>query len=158
MAFYQNLDYWPRSREIMYLVASVCRYPLSWLNCLTYDLDIRYVGWLWLGWDCRSRSWSNAKNHVLTSLLPSFKVRVKIILKVKGQIQISGWQQSILGARLCRVQQRAQKNHDQSNVFVCVASNRADAFDRLLIKIYAPFPLTVAWLVSLPQSRRASYA
>ncbi len=52
------------AREIMYLVASVrpsvrpsvrlsvcpsvcpsvCRLPLSRLNCLTYDLDIRYVG------------------------------------------------------------------------------------------------------------------
>ncbi len=32
--------------------------PLSWLNRLTYDLDIWYLGWPWpwLGWDCRSRS------------------------------------------------------------------------------------------------------
>ncbi len=73
------------------------------------------------------------KNCVLTSLLPSFKVKVKVTLKVKGQSQISGAQRSILGARLCRVQQRAKKSHYQSEVFVCVSSNRADAVDRLLI-------------------------
>ncbi len=54
----------------------------------------------------------------LTSLLPCFRVkvkgRVKVMgqgqrsqVKVKGQGQISGAQRSILGARLCRVQQRA---------------------------------------------------
>ncbi len=42
-------------------------------------------------------------------------------IKVKGQGQISGAQQSILGARLCRVQQRAIKGHYQSKVFVCVS-------------------------------------
>ncbi len=35
-------------------------------------------------------------------------------LKVKGQSHISGAQRSILGARLCRVQQRAKKVHYQS--------------------------------------------
>ena len=29
--------------------------PLSRLNCLTYNLDIWYVNWPWLGWDRRSR-------------------------------------------------------------------------------------------------------
>ncbi len=61
------------------------------------------------------------------------KVGVKVTLKVKGQSQISGVQRSILGARLCRVQQRAKKSHYQSYVFVCVSSNRVDAVDRLLI-------------------------
>ena len=55
------------------------------------------------------------------------------MLKVKGQSQTSGAQPSILGARLCRMQQRAKKGHYQSQVFVCVSSYRADAVDRLLI-------------------------
>ena len=38
-----------------------------------------------------------------------------------------------LGAQLCRVQQRAKKNHYQCRVFVCVSNNRADAVDRLFI-------------------------
>ncbi len=41
--------------------------------------------------------------------------------------------QSILGARLCRVQQRAKKSDYQSAEFVCVSNCRADAADRLLI-------------------------
>ncbi len=52
----------PRSREIMYLVASVrpsvrlC--VLSWLNCLAFHLDFWHGGRPWprIGWDCRSRS------------------------------------------------------------------------------------------------------
>ncbi len=32
-------------------------------------------------------------------------------------------------------QQRAKKSHYQSKVFVCVSSNHADAFDRLLIPV-----------------------
>ncbi len=51
---------------------------------------------------------------------------------VKGQCQISGMQRSILGARLCQVQQRAMKCHYQSKEFVCVSNCRADAVDRLL--------------------------
>ena len=58
------------------------------------------------------------------------------MLNVKGQSQISGAQRSILGARLCRVQQRARKSNYQSKVFVCVSSNRADAVDRLLIALH----------------------
>ncbi len=50
-------------------------------------------------------------------------------------IFISGAQWSILGDRLCRVQQRAKKSHYQSTVFVCVSSNRADAVDLLLFDI-----------------------
>ena len=42
-------------------------------------------------------------------------------------------QRSILGARLCRVQQRAKKGNHQSMEFVCVSNSHADAFDRLLI-------------------------
>ncbi len=41
--------------------------------------------------------------------------------------------QSILGARLCKVQQRANKSHYQSKVFVYVSNNHADAVDQLLI-------------------------
>ena len=51
----------------------------------------------------------------------------------QGQGQISGAQQTILGARLCRVQQRAKKSRYQSEVFVCESTYRADAVDRLLI-------------------------
>ena len=95
------------------------------------------------------RSKLDAKNRVLTSLLPSFEVRVRVKVKdrsrskvgvkvtlkvkVKDQSQISGVQRSIFGARLCRVQQRAKKTHYQSEVFVCVSSNHADVVDWLLI-------------------------
>ena len=57
-------------------------------------------------------------------------------MKVKGQGQISGAKRSILGARLCRVQQRAKKSHYQSRMFVCVSNDRADAVDRVLIIVY----------------------
>ncbi len=64
------------------------------------------------------RSWSNDKKRVLTSLLPCFTVKVIVLgqgqrsglrsfVKVKGQGETSDTQQSILGARICRVQQRA---------------------------------------------------
>ncbi len=78
------------------------------------------------------RSRSNAQNRVLTSLSHALylalrsrsKVGVKVkgqgqgrgqgqrsrsrsLVKAKGQGRISGTQRSILGARLCRVQQRA---------------------------------------------------
>ena len=42
-------------------------------------------------------------------------------------------QQSILGARLCRVQQRVNKSHYQSKRFVCLLDNHADVFAQLLI-------------------------
>ncbi len=48
--------------------------------------------------------------------------------------RISGAQRSILGAWLCRTQQRAKKSYYQSKMFVCVSTNRADAVDRLLIQ------------------------
>ncbi len=47
--------------------------------------------------------------------------RSKVGVNVKGQGHISGMQRSILGARLCRVHQRAKKSHYQSKVFVCVS-------------------------------------
>ena len=131
-----HFHYW--SKEIMYLVASVCMsvclpiclsvghrshgwtvWPMNW-----------YVSWPWpwLGWDCRSRSQVQGqdqikKNRVLISLLPSFKVKVRAKVKgrvkvkgrgqghTQGQSQISSSQRSILGARLCRVQQRAKKSN-----------------------------------------------
>ena len=44
-------------------------------------------------------------------------------------------QRSILGARLCQVQQRAKKSHYQSKMLVCVSTNRADAVDGLLLEV-----------------------
>ena len=38
-----------------------------------------------------------------------------------------------VGARLCRVHKRAEKSHYQSEVFVCVSNNCAEAVDQLLI-------------------------
>ncbi len=87
--------------------------PLSQLNRLTYDLDFWYVGrpWPWLGWVVGRRSRSSAKNRVLHHCyiaLGSRSVsRSKVRVKDMGQGQISGAQRSILGARLCRMQQRA---------------------------------------------------
>ncbi len=54
--------------------------------------------------------------------------RLKVKVKGPGQGQI-------LGARLCRVQQRTKKSNYmyQSRVFVCLSNNHADAVDRLLI-------------------------
>ena len=93
----------------MHLVASVCPLPLSRLNSLTYDLEMWYVGrpWPWLAWDCMSRSRSNAKNHVLHHCHIALRSRSKVEVKVMGQGRIFGTQRSILGARLCQVQQRA---------------------------------------------------
>ena len=58
-------------------------------------------------------------------------------VKFKGQGQFSGAQRSILGARLCQVQQPAKKSHYQSKVFVCVSvisgRVRIIAQNRLLI-------------------------
>ncbi len=70
----------------------------------------------------------------------------KIGVKVKGRGQGPGsrsWVKvkchgKILGAWLCRVQQRAKKSHHQSEVFVCVLNNRTDAADRLLISSINP--------------------
>ncbi len=80
---------------------------------------------------------------VFTSLLPCFKVKVKgqgqgqrsgsrPYMHGQGQGQIVCVQRSILGAQLCRVQQRV-KSHYQSKRFVCVSNYRADAVDWLLI-------------------------
>ncbi len=66
----------------------------------------------------RSKVKVKFQNRVLTSLLPCIKVKMKgqgqgqksvsrSWVEFKGQGQISGAQRSILGARLCRVQQRA---------------------------------------------------
>ncbi len=41
-------------------------------------------------------------------------------------------------AWICRVQQRAKKGHYQSEEFVCVLNNRADAVDQLLIDQLTP--------------------
>ncbi len=74
---------------------------------------------------------------VLTSLLPCFKVKVRV--KVTGQGQISGAQLSILGARLCK----AKKNHYQLMVFVFVSNNCADAVDRHLFSLQWKFYLSL---------------
>ena len=49
--------------------------------------------------------------------------RSKVGVKVKGQF--SGTQRSTLGARLCRVKQRAKKSNYQSEVFLCVLGSRS---------------------------------
>ncbi len=53
--------------------------------------------------------------------------RSKVRVKVMDQGQISGMQWSILGARLCRVQQITKRSRYQSRTFVCVSNNCADA-------------------------------
>ena len=73
---YSKHFYRPRSREIMYLVASVRQSTLSRLNRLTYNLYHSQVGIVGQGQRSRSRS-----NFWRTAV--------------------------VLGARLCRVQQRA---------------------------------------------------
>ena len=82
---------------------SVCLAALSRLNHLTYDLIIWHVDWPWpwLGLDCKSRSWVKGREQYYLSL------RSRSWVMVMGQGQISGMQWSILGARLCRVLQRA---------------------------------------------------
>ncbi len=55
-------------------------------------------------------------------------------LSVRPSVRPSALSRLILGARLCRVRQRAKKSHYQSKVFVCVSNSRADAVDRLLIE------------------------
>ncbi len=52
-----------------------------------------------------------------------------------GRGQISGMQRSILGARLCRVQQRALGVITSQGVCLCVCNQGAytDAVDQLLI-------------------------
>ena len=68
-------------------------------------------------------------------------------VKVKCQGRISGAQRSILGARLCRVKQGAKESRYQSQVFVCVSTNRADVVDRLLI--FNVFTQTVILVISV---------
>ena len=75
------------------------------------------------------RSRSNAKNGVFTSLLPYFEVRVKgrgqgqksgsmSWVEVKGQVQISGRERSILVAK-------SNYSHYLSKVLVCVYNQGA---------------------------------
>ncbi len=71
----------------------------------------------------------------------ALRSRSKVGVKVKGrgqgqmsgQGQFSGVQQSMIGARLCRVQQRAM-SHYQFKVFVCVSviSGRVRIITRML--------------------------
>ena len=70
---------------------------ISFVKIIVY-----HVGrpWPWLGWDCSSRSRSSAKNHVFTSLLQYIALGLRSKVKVKGQDQIPGTQQSILGVTL----------------------------------------------------------
>ncbi len=109
--------YHPWSREIMYLVASVrtsvCPSAISQLNCLTYNLDFWHEGW---------HSW-----HLDITDYCHLPSRSKIMsrLQVKGQCQICGMQQSILGARLAEMvdysQVWAKEDCYQSEEFVCVS-------------------------------------
>ena len=118
-------------------------WPLTLIFVIGVDLDLGKVGIVGQG----RRSRSNAKKivfwqHCDLALSSRSKVRVKVKGRVKiiGQGQISGTQQSILGARLCRVQQRAIRVITRIR-FKCLcvhnlwayADNCADAVDRLLI-------------------------
>ena len=60
---------------------------------------------------------------------------VRLSFRLHSHGRISGTQGSILGARLCRVQERARViiSHYQSITFVCVSNNHADAVDQHLI-------------------------
>ncbi len=60
-------------------------------------------------------------------------VRLSVRLSIRLSVRLF----VCLRSRLCRVQKRAKKNHYQSEVFVCVSNNLADAVDRLLIFIYS---------------------
>ncbi len=102
---------------------SVCLSVLSLLNRLTYDLDFWYGGrpWLWLGWDCRSRS--NAKNCALTSLVPCFNVKVGVKVMGKGQKLRSNFWRAAIDIRGSALPSTAKsiRNDCQSEVFVCVS-------------------------------------
>ncbi len=62
-------------------------------------------------------------DNVLGSVRPSVRPSVSALTA----------EPSILGARLCQVQQRAKRSYYQPKVFVCVSNNHVDAVDRLLI-------------------------
>ncbi len=59
--------------------------------------------------------------YITVTLIQGQRSGSRSRVKVKGQGQLSGAQRSILGARLCRVQQRAKRSHYQSKVIVCVS-------------------------------------
>ncbi len=71
------------------------------------DLDLGYAGIV--GQGRRSRSNANIVFDITVTLLLGQGQRSgsRLFVKVKGQGKISGAQRSILGAQLCRVQQRA---------------------------------------------------
>ena len=82
--------------------------------------------WHRLSWDCRSKVKVVFWHHCYLALRSRSNVRSRSgsrsRVNVRGQSQISCSQRSILGARLCRVQQRAQKSYyPRCKVFVCVS-------------------------------------
>ena len=106
---------------------------LAWGSTLTLarmGLQLKVVG---------QRSRSNAKNRVLTSQLPCFKLKVKgqgqgqrsrsrSEVELKGQSKISGAQRSILRARLAECNKRQLPSGleprmtitSRGNLFVCL--------------------------------------
>ena len=106
--------YWPRSREIMYLVASV--------------LDIQHVGWPWLGCDYRSRVKGQGQmpkivfwHHCYLPLRSRSKGRGKFT----GQAQRSrsNFWCAAVDSRGAALPSAAKSNnpHYQSKVLVCVS-------------------------------------
>ncbi len=82
---------------------------------------------------------SNAKNHVLTSLLPyTYRSRSNVLFKVKGRGQgqrsnPNFWRAAVENRGSALPSAAKSKSHYQSKVFVCVSSYRTDAVDLLLI-------------------------
>ena len=113
---------------------NISNYCILWLQCYTWHVNV--IGSISnllmplpnVQWCDKLLSTAKRGDNVLGS------VRLSVGHRSHGWIY--GTQRSILGARLCRVQQRPKESHYQSNVFVCVSSNRADEVDWLLIYLF----------------------
>ncbi len=88
--------YSPWSREVKYLVASVCL-PSVCSHCWTVDLDFWHKcwPWPWQGFDSRSRSKSNWLNVFWHHYLSPFT----LLVKFKDWRQMSEGERSVFGAQ-----------------------------------------------------------
>ena len=95
-------------------------WPTTFIFCMEVDLDLGQDGYV--GQGRRSRSYAKTAFYITVTLLWGQGQRSgsRSRVKVMGQGQLSGTQRSILGARLCRVQQ-SNRSHYQFKVFVCVS-------------------------------------